>query len=553
MFRQPLYLLWMIPALVAAGALAWRAARQRSLVTKSLGTSKTLARLIPAESAARRTARAWLRGAALALVFAALAGPQWGVELVATRSSARQVIALVDVSSSMTAEDIKPSRLAKAKSELALLLDALKGERVGIIAFAGQPGTLCPLTVDIDGAKQVLRALEVGAVPEPGTAIGAALREATAQLARASGGKAVVLITDGEDHRTDPLGAAREAAAAGIRVFAIGIGTPEGEPLPVKDPGTGELTGYKKNSSGGTVISRLGEETLSSIASQTGGAYFRSTPGEEEVAQVLHAITAMEKSGGTAGTANRYKNWFVFPLAAALLLLLLEVLLPLTARRAAVLAMLLPLLSPGDAAAAGREKTLRQGNSLYEKGDYQGALQRYEEGATQGDERARFNRGNARYRLEEYKKSQEDFETLTSSAASREMRAAAYYNQGDALMKQERPTEAVEAFRRAVTLDPSDPEARHNLAVALKKQEQKKSKKKDDKENKDKKDPKKDAPPKPQDGSQSAPPPKSRPQDQLSREDAERLLRAVKEKEKAPGTPKPRPTGAQKPPSQEDW
>jgi Ca-activated chloride channel family protein len=551
MFRHPLYLLWMLPALGAAAALFLWAAKRRRALSAALGREETLRRLIPPEAAARRWAKAWLRLAGLALLFIALAGPQWGVERVSTQSVARNVILAVDVSASMAAEDVKPNRLEKAKTELALLLDGLKGERVGILAFAGRAEMLCPITHDIEAAKQVLRALEVGAVPEPGTAVGSALREATAQLARYPGGRAVVLLTDGEDHRTDPLGAAEEAAKAGIRVLAVGIGSPEGVPLPLRDPGTNEVTGYKKDLSGGTVISRLGEKALAAVAARTGGAYYRATPGEEESSEILKAVAGLAAAEGLASSSNRYKNRFAYPLAAALVLLLAELLLPaLPARgqRPLAAAGLLILLTSA-AQAAGSESALRRGNRLYQKEDYHGALESYLKAAKPGDPRPVFNAGDTLYRLEDYGAAAESFQALTSSAAPRDVRAAAGYNLGNSLMRQDKAAEAVDALRAAVTLDPSDAEARHNLALALKALRQPPKKQKNDgKKDKDKQDQKDSKEPAPKTQN-----PQARPEDRLSREDAERILRAVKEKEKAPPATRAGKAGSEKPQNREDW
>ncbi|MCM2304144.1 MAG: VWA domain-containing protein, partial [Elusimicrobia bacterium] len=228
MFRSPVWLAAGLLLLPAAWALLRWAELGRRRVTEAMGASAVLARTI----AGARPNLSGLRLAAVALLLIALAGPQFGVELVETRSDARQAVIAMDVSLSMLTPDVKPNRLERAKASLALLIDQLRGERIGVVAFAGEALTVCPLTQDADAAKQLLGALDVGAVPTPGTAVGGALRTAVAMLGRYPGGKAVILLTDGEDHKSDPLGAAREAAAAGVRVYAVGIGTPDGEPIP---------------------------------------------------------------------------------------------------------------------------------------------------------------------------------------------------------------------------------------------------------------------------------------------------------------------------------
>jgi Ca-activated chloride channel family protein len=570
MFREPLYLLAALPVVgAAAAAYAWGAARRRAL-TALLGDEPTLARLLRPEAAGRRRLQAGLRTAALALIMAALAGPQWGVEVVETAQAGNDVVIAVDVSLSMLAEDVKPSRLARAKDELALLIDELAGARVGVVAFAGEAVVVCPLTTDTAAAKQLLRSLAPDAVPAPGSAIGKAIRTATAMLARYPGGRTIVLLTDGEDHKSDPLSAAADAAAEGVRVEAIGIGTVEGEPIPLRDD-AGAISGYKKDKRGTTVMSRLGESALAAVAQKTGGSYYRSTPGALEASEI--ARRALGGPGGQSerkGSARRYKSRHALPLALALLLLLLEALVPETrsagrgpkrgarALAAALLAAAASGASP--AAAATAEGALRRGNKHYEKRQYEPALEQYGRAAARSPKDARpvFNAGDAHYRLEDYARAQEAFKAVAESGAAPAARAAAYYNLGNALYAQQKWADAVDAYRRAVALDPADADARRNLAVALRRLKdpppprQGQDKKKPD-------DPRQKPPPqqdKPQGGgSGGAPPtpqPKTRPQDQLSKEDAERIQRAVAEREQA-GQRALQRGQSRRPEAEEDW
>ncbi|HEX4047784.1 MAG TPA: VWA domain-containing protein, partial [Elusimicrobiota bacterium] len=424
MFRSPFWLAAALPALGAAwGLLAWAAARRRR-VAAALGRAAVLSRSSEDAHLRRRWA-AGLRLAALALLLLALAGPQWGVELVPTRGSSRQVVVAIDTSLSMQTADVKPDRLERAKSSLSLLLDQLQGDRVGVVAFAGDAETVCPLTSDIEAAKELLGSLEVGAVPTPGTSIGSALRLATAMIGRYPGSKSIVLLTDGEDHKSDPLGAANEAAASGVRVYTIGIGTPEGEPIPL------EGGGYKKDLRGSTVVSRLGEGTLASIAKITGGTYSRSSPGEDEIADIAAKIKAGEAAQGLSGTVVRWRNRYAWPLGAAFALLLLESalsLLPLTraAKAAAVLVLLAGL--PRSARAATFEGRLRDANKTYQNKDYETALDEYEEasGARPGDARPVFNAGDALYRLNRDTDAAGAFDSVADRrGASAPLRAAA--------------------------------------------------------------------------------------------------------------------------------
>ncbi len=568
MFQAPRWLAAGLLILPGAWALLRWADVRRQRVGAALGHAGALGRSTVGE----RRSFAAIRLAALAFLVIALAGPQFGVELVETRSDARQAVIAVDVSLSMLTPDVKPNRLDRARSSLSLLIDQLRGERIGVVAFAGDAQTVCPLTQDADAAKQLLGALEVGAVPTPGTAIGTALRTSVAMLGRYPGGKSVVLLTDGEDHKSDPLGAAREAAAAGVRVYTVGIGTPDGEPIP-------DASGaYHKDARGGTVVSRLDEGALAQIARETGGAYYRTTPGSDEIGDIAKRIREQDAAKGVSGTANLWRNRYAWPASAAFLLLLLELLLALVpakkeasttpaSRDAVLAALVLAVLAAGPASAATAEGELRAGNKLYGQEKYDAAFERYGAAAVKRpkDPRPSFNAGDALYRLDKL----EDASAMYESVGVRKdvtpaVRAAALYNLGNARYRGQDFAGAAAAFRSALALAPRDADARHNLTMALKMLKNPPPPQKP----KDKNDKKKDEPKKPEDkkkpeggggGGDGAPPkapPKTRPQDSLTKEEAERILRAVGEREKqaqkqAQEGKARRAQG--KPPSEEDW
>ncbi|MBI3551419.1 MAG: VWA domain-containing protein [Elusimicrobia bacterium] len=582
MFREPTFLLWLAAALAGGvAALAWSALRRRALAT-ALGAPGTLSRLVPPEAAGRRRLKAGLQLAGLGLLFLALAGPQWGVELVATQGASRQVMIAVDTSLSMLTEDVKPNRIEKAKQELSLLLDSLRGERVGVIAFAGEPAVVCPLTTDIDAAKQLLRSIEAGMIAVPGTGIGKAIRLAASSLSRYPGTKTLVLLSDGEDHKTDPAGAAEEAAAAEVKIYAVGIGTSEGAPIPIKDA-SGALAGYKKDKKGATVVSKLMEATLTEVASKTQGEYFRLSPNQNEAGDIVERIQKSDKAEGVGGTANSFKNRFIFPLSFAFILLLLEMVIPekgpfrpfrakrdarQTERltRAAVAAAFFVFVGEGGVHAATAEGSLRKGNRLYEREQYVPALEAYAASGKKNpqDPRPVFNAGDALYRLEELDKAATAFEAIGKSNYPAPLRAAAYYNMGNARLQAGEFPKAIDAYRQSLRIDPSDRDAIHNLAVALYYLKHppppKKNKPKDEPKPPQKPQDKKDkggGQDKPEDGKGGSPPPqaKTRPQDQISGEDAQRIMRAVAEKEKTAGAQarQLQKQPAKKPEVEEDW
>ncbi|MFH1723518.1 MAG: VWA domain-containing protein [Elusimicrobiota bacterium] len=559
LFRDPAYLGWMLlAAALAAGLAVWSERRTRRL-RETFARPEILLRLFAAESIKARRLKYALGAGALVMLLAALAGPQWGVELVTSQGKGTQVVIAVDTSESMLAEDLKPNRMRRAQDALAILIDELSGSRVGLIAFAGEAFVQCPLTTDREAAKSLLRRLRTGMIPQAGTALGKAIELGTRMLGRYPGHKALVLLTDGEDHGSHPLVAARTAAEGGIHLFIIGMGTPEGEPIPVKDS-SGRVVAYKKDKDGKTVVTRLGESGLIQLAAASKGAYYRAGPGDTEASAIVRAIGELEKSDIQAGSVNRYKNRYRFPLLAAFLLLLAELLLPelrhaRPARRGgsparlspanegprggpktSALAALLLLAIPTSSRAMPSDLRLWKGNKQYSGEDYGEALKQYEK-ADPSDPKSRFNAGAALYKLGDFGGAVELYEELAreldpgrskGSGASRPKKGVriapkAYYNLGNSLYREEKFQEAAEAYKRCLMLDPSDEDCRHNLVLTLKPPKKKKQKKdsKKDQKNQKKEDP------------SSQPPSKDRPRPQgLSKEDAERILRAVKEKER---------------------
>ncbi|MCI0566644.1 MAG: VWA domain-containing protein, partial [Acidobacteria bacterium] len=269
-FGEPraLMLLLLIPLL---GVLLGVVRLRRKRLLRRLGQEELVARLLETPGAPRwviRVALILLAGTFLAL---ALARPQWGAKVEEVRRKGVDVIIAMDVSSSMLAEDVKPSRLARAREEVATLIDSLEGDRVGLVAFAGEATVACPLTLDYSAAKVFLDVLDPALVPVPGTAIASAIRKSSEAFgSKEKRYKVLVLITDGEDHEKDAVAAAREAAAEGVVIYTLGVGSGSGSPIPVR--GTdGSGGGYKKDREGKIVTSRLDPVKLAEIAEAAGG------------------------------------------------------------------------------------------------------------------------------------------------------------------------------------------------------------------------------------------------------------------------------------------
>ncbi len=325
-----LHLLWGVPILLA---LAWWEYRWRLRAMKRWANAPLWDAALPDRAPARLLVKRWLASAAIGLLIIAVAGPQVGTRLVeATREGSDLAIA-VDVSQSMLAEDITPNRLLKARHEVARLLERLRGDRVALVPFAGVAFVQVPLTLDYAAVMSVLSSLEPGMIPQPGTSLAAAIKQARrAFRVESSAQRIILLITDGEDHEAGALDEAKEAAREGIIIYAVGMASPTGAPIPVKDD-RDRIAGYKKDREKGTVISRLNEKLLARIAEVTGGEFYRATPTGGEFKQIYKKIAGLDKEQFETREYTDFEDRFQWPLAATFVLILLEHAVPPGRRR----------------------------------------------------------------------------------------------------------------------------------------------------------------------------------------------------------------------------
>jgi len=317
-------LVWLPLALPLAWAL-FALLRRRRAALAQLVDPALLGVLAPAWNPARAKSRLVLRVLALALLVLALARPQWGFRWEEVRRKGLDLVVVLDTSRSMMASDIKPTRLQQAKWGIRDLLRNLRGDRVGLVPFAGSSILQCPLTIDYAAFAMTLDDLYSGIIPRGGTAIEQALRTAVAAFpADRTADRVILLITDGEDHEGDPLALLPELKEKHVRVYTIGIGTLEGEMVPAGD-GQG---GYFKDRQGQIVKTALKEDVLQKLALGTGGTYVRSAPGDTGLERVFNeSIANLKRSEQENRTAKIYEERFVWPIAAALLLLAWEALL----------------------------------------------------------------------------------------------------------------------------------------------------------------------------------------------------------------------------------
>jgi Ca-activated chloride channel family protein len=326
-------LLTLLPLLVI---FFWLVLKMKKRAIERFGNLALMKRLALSFSPKKQRWKIVLLLLAVFFLLFSLARPQLGTKLTLMKREGVDIVIAMDCSFSMLAEDFKPSRLEKAKQEVNGLISRMRGDRVGLVAFAGVAFIQCPLTLDYSASQMFLDIMDADLIPQPGTAIGDAIRtsvKAFNQKERKY--KVLILLTDGEDHDSDPLEAAEEAAAEGIRIYAIGIGSVQGEPIPMRNK-RGKITGYKKDEEDNVVVSKLDETTLQKIALITGGKYYHATSGEMELDKIYDDISKMEKKELEGKLMTQYEDRYQIFLFLSILLLTVEFLISERRSRKAV-------------------------------------------------------------------------------------------------------------------------------------------------------------------------------------------------------------------------
>jgi Ca-activated chloride channel homolog len=332
-FTTPLFLSLLPLVLVMAAFLVARG-RVRAAALNRIGDAELVQVLLAQVSFRRRRWKAMLWLLVLAALILALARPLWGIELQRIEKEGMAVMVVLDVSRSMDAQDVLPSRLERAKLDLRELFTALDGNDVGIVLFAGQPVPYMPLTYDMNAAQLFLEGATTNAITAQGTAIAAALDTALDNFdPRSSAQHIILLITDGENHEGNPRAAAQRAADEGVIIHVMGYGTSSGAVIPIYD-NAGTLIDYKIDSSGALVESRLNEALLRELATSTGGIYQPIDGSGMEITNIITAVRASEPGQlGDEVVTRSIERFGIFALLA-LLALSLEILLPETRREA---------------------------------------------------------------------------------------------------------------------------------------------------------------------------------------------------------------------------
>jgi Ca-activated chloride channel family protein len=441
-FAQP-QVLWILlvvlPALIGFFFWSWRV--KQKLVLQFVH-SRLLSSLTLGVSAGRQKLRLALVVAAVAGVLLALARPQWGFAWEEARLQGLDIIVAIDTSRSMLARDAVPNRLEKSKLAAIDLMRLAKSDRLGLVAFAGTAFLQAPLTVDDHAFEQAVDAVSVGIIPQGGTSLSAAIKATMAAFEKGNDNhKVMVLFTDGEDHDadTETLDAAKEAADAGIRIFTIGVGTPEGELLQATDD-QGNTT-FIKDDDGNVVKSRLNQTLLQKIATAANGFYLPLQGASPMDTLYARGIAPLPKSEESTRLTRVYQERYYWPLGFAILCLVVELLLPESprVRRAAA-----PVLQKAAATlvillmARGALGSPSSAYKEYQAGDYKAAFEEYDRLGQKktNDYRLQFDAGTAAYEAKQFDKAEKGFTAALNSpgiVSDLPIQQHSYYDLGNTL------------------------------------------------------------------------------------------------------------------------
>jgi len=530
-FASPaiLYLLLPVAALGLIAFFVWSWRKHQVLMTEFIQT-RLLSSLTVGISPARQKFKLACILLSVICLILALARPQWGFEWEEVKQKGLDIVVAIDVSKSMLAEDIAPNRLARAKLAALDLMQQAKSDRLGLVAFAGAAFLQCPLTIDDSAFRQSVDALDVNTIPEGGTALAEAIETAQAAFKEGDNYRVLVIFTDGEDHDSGAVEAAKKSGEAGMQIFTIGIGSPDGEILRIKD-GKGR-SDYIKDDQGNVVKSRLDEGLLRDIAQATPHGRYLRLQGPQAI-DVLYrdGLAPLPKSESGEKLVRRYHERYHWPLALAMLFLALEMLVPerksqrvralqrvesgngfsgpdkparkrksvlAHARTAVALLLLIPAIASASSSTALRE---------YNAGKYDQALKEYEKllvNNKKADPRLHFNAGAAAYQNKSF---DEAFKQFNESLNSPDLQLVgkAYYNRGNTLYqlgatnpdieeRKKKWEDALKDFDSTTQLNHQDLDAKNNYEFVkqqleeLKKQQQQQNQQqqnKDDNQNQD--------------------------------------------------------------------
>ena len=538
-FESPifLYLLILIPILFVIRLLN---IRQRRKKLRKFGDPSLLKELMPDVSLFRSEVKFWLAMGALALLIVMLARPQMGTKISHEKRNGIETIITLDISNSMLAEDVVPSRLDKSKMLVENMVDHFTNDKIGLIVFAGDAFVQLPITSDYVSAKMFMQSIDPSLIATQGTDIAQAITMAMNSFTQDDKvGRAIIVITDGEDHEGGSLEAAQAAKKKGMRVFVLGVGDTKGAPIPSGDGG------YLTDNAGQTVISALNEDLCRQIAQAGGGAYIHVDNTNVAQNKLNDELTKLQKGDITSTIYSEYDEQFQAFGILALLMLIIEICVfesknrllknvRLFKKREQVVRMIVTLfmlMSWTIAYGQTDRQSIRQGNRLYHQQEFAKSEVEYRKAISNNPNNAQaiYNLGCALMAQQKDSAAVVQFQNAGKMEKGKFRKAKSFHNIGFICQRHQMYGEAIEAYKEALRNNPSDHETRYNLALCKRQQknqpQQQQQKKDQDKNSKDKQQQDKQQ----QDKNQNQQPPK----DQMSKENAEQLLNAAIQEEKA--------------------
>ena len=543
-FESPLYLylLAVIPLLIM---IRWLLIKQQKRRLRQFGDRKLLQQLTPDVSRFRPAVKFWLLLAALALLIVMVARPQFGTKISHEKRMGIESIIAIDVSNSMLAEDVAPSRLDRSKMMVENLVDNFSNDKIGLIVFAGDAFIQLPITSDYVSAKMFLSSISPSMINTQGTDVAAAIRMAVHSFTQQEGvGKAIIVITDGEDHEGGAIEAAKEAKEQGMRVYVLGVGSPNGAPIPTGD---GD---YLKDNSGQTVMTGLNEQMCREIAQAGGGAYIHVENNSNAQEQLDSELDKLAKKEIESTIYSDYDEQFQAVGIIVLLLLIIEVCIleiknPMLRRislfkRTRILLLMVFALSFSHSLAQSDRRLVRDGNKLYRQGNVAEAEVAYRKAVEKNgrNAQANYNLGNALMMQRKDSLAIQQLETGAKLETNPLRRAQAYHNMGVVCQQHQMFGEAIEAYKEALRNNPTDDQTRYNLELCKRQQRQQQQQQnqqnQQNKDQKDKQNQKDNQDKKEQKEKQNKQDQQQQQQDkqQMSRENAEQMLNAAMQEEK---------------------
>ena len=538
-FEEPTYL-YLLAALPLIAILRWVLERKQLKRLKLFGDPTLLRHLMPDVSKMRPVVKFWMLLAAMALIIVMMARPQMGTRISHEKRTGIESIIAMDISNSMLAEDVTPSRLDRTKMMVENLVDNFTDDKIGLIVFAGDAFVQLPITSDYVSAKMFLSEIEPSLIATQATDIATAINMAANSFTQQQGvGKAIIVITDGEDHEGGALEAAKAAKKKGMRVYVLGVGSDKGAPIPL---GNGD---YMKDRTGNTVMTKLNEEMCRQIAEAGGGAYIHVDNNTNAQRQLDSELAKLSKKEMQSTIYSDYDEQFQAFGIIAIILLILEICilesknpiarrLNIFGRKQRTTTLIIALLVASASFAQNDRRYITQGNKLFRSGQFDKAEVAYRKAIEKNprNPQAHYNLGNSLMAQKKDSAAVQSFQKSTELETSKIRKAMAFHNMGVVCQQHKMYGEAIEAYKNSLRLNPKDDATRYNLELCKRqqrnqknqdKQDQNKQKDKNGNDQKDEKQKNKDK----QDQK------KNNNENKMSKENAEQMLNAAMQQEKS--------------------